>query len=94
MADWRFDRPTKKGEYHCILIYEWKGRKYAELGTRWFGEASEDDNWLMDGEPKSGLAWHEECGSAMGERVYAWVDMPKCDIKLPEGVEWYEDTKA
>ena len=44
--------------------------------------------WTMDGEPDSGFAWTEECGSISGERVYAWMPMEDIGIAdLPEGVE-------
>ena len=66
-------------------------KTYAVQESRWYGEATKDDGWLMDGQPKEGLAWHEECGSYGGEWVYAWL--PKKEhpnVELPEGVEWMD----
>lgn len=73
---------------------EWisTGKLYAVRDSRWFGPAKPNDGWLMKGQPKEGLAWHEESGSYMDEYVYAWLPQRKVpDIQLPEGVEWDED---
>lgn len=66
-------------------------KKLAEVTLRYFADLDKEPklrDWVMDDEPKSGLAWTEECGSIKGEKVYAW--MPIGDIKiadLPAGVE-------
>lgn len=92
--DWKFGRPTKEGVYYCILLYDEycnnnkTGRKFAEIGRRYFGDAETYAGWLMDGEPTTGLAWTEQCGSSYGEKVYAWTDTPPCSVDLPEGYEW------
>lgn len=73
---------------------EWisTGKLYAVRDSRLFGPAKPNDCWLMKGQPKEGLAWHEESGSYMDEYVYAWLPQRKVpDIQLPEGVEWDED---
>ena len=42
----------------------------------------------MDSEPENGLAWTEECVSAAGEKVHAWMPMEDIEIAdLPKGVE-------
>lgn len=65
------------------------GRKLAVQDSRWFGPATQNDNWLMKDQPKKGLAWHEECGSFVDEYVYAWLpNWNYPEIKLPDGVEW------
>lgn len=75
--------------HYSEQVWESTGRTFAEIETRWFGEATENDGWLMIDQPKKGLAWHQESGSYMNEYVYAWL--PKRDypvVKLPDGVEW------
>lgn len=73
---------------------EWipTGKIIAFRDSRWFGPASPNDGWIMEDQPKTGLAWHEESGSYIGESVYAWLpDREYPDIELPDGVEWGND---
>ena len=107
-AEWHYsdkERPTREGVYWCVLIHDEymdskpTGRKLAELETRWYGTVEDDvsRSWVMDGEPETGLVWTEETGSWMHERVYAWKPTLKDDpsvreIKLPDGVEWGDET--
>lgn len=98
--------PNKEGVYDVILIYDQvervdegydedsfipTGKKFAIQETRWFGPAGFNDGWIMKGQPKEGLVWHEESGSYFNESVYAWLPLREYpDIDLPEGVEWIE----
>jgi hypothetical protein len=98
----RHGNPDKEGEYDVILIYDesryigdniWEptGKKFAVRETRYFGDASKFEGWVMKDQPEEGLAWSEECGSYMNERVYAWYpprEFP--DVELPDDVEWAE----
>ena len=84
--------PKKEGSYIVTLIYpEWwngekTGRQLATTDIRYFRDLGKRNiDCAMDGEPTDGLAWLEECGSIMGERVYAWQEMPPI-AKLPDGV--------
>lgn len=89
--------PKEPGEYWVTLIHpEWKdgkrtGRNVAEVTQRYFADLDEnpDCKYLkMDGEPDEGLAWIEDPGSIMFEKVYAWMPIEDVDIaELPEGVE-------
>lgn len=91
--------PKEPGLYWTTLIHpEWKdgkktGKEIAETATRYFANLDTDPDmkdWTMDGEPSTGLAWTEETGSAMHEKVYAWMPMENVGIdiaKLPDGVE-------
>lgn len=89
--------PKQPGRYWVTLIYPgWKDGKqteemYAEVDSRSYVDLDKNpwlENWIMDGEPKSGLTWTEECGSSMGERVYAWMPIESIGIAdLPDGVE-------
>ena len=81
-------RPTEAGEYFVYLEFEeYKngqptGRKEREIDIRHFGTCY---SWKMDGEPDEGLVWEEQTGSSMGEKVLAWMKMPKePDIEIPE----------
>ena len=101
--EWRFsedERPTKPGEYMCILIYkeyrngELTGRTVAEMDRRWFG-CMDDTSWVMGNEKKlwspNTMVWTEQTGSAEGEWVWAWMpleDVGRPAKPLPDGVEW------
>ena len=87
--------PTKEGVYWvCLLFPEYNdgptGRTAAEINTRWFGTG---EGWRMEGEPETGLAWHEETGSYYHEKVYAWAEHeePPFPDVLPDGVVKYEE---
>lgn len=88
--------PTEPGTYDVVIIYpKWDSvrqcrsdKMLAERTSRWFGEAKENHGWLMEGQPREGLAWTEECGSYDGEQVYAWLPVRGCEVPLPEGVKW------
>lgn len=93
--------PKKPGLYWVTLIFpERKGGKktgklLAEVASRYYADLDKEPGlkgWTMDGEPDSGLAWTEECGSISGEKVYAWMPIESVEIaKLPKGVEkWNE----
>lgn len=70
---------------------EWNGKEktgkvVTEVATRWFGDASTCPNWIMDDQPREGLVWTEECGSAEGERVIAWMPLPEpYEVEYEEG---------
>lgn len=67
------------------------GKRKAFVDTRYFCDAKKRDleAWIMKDQPKEGLVWTEESGSAYGESVYAWLPGPRYpNIKLPDGVEW------
>ncbi|MDO5146931.1 MAG: hypothetical protein Q4D60_07995 [Eubacteriales bacterium] len=90
--------PKEPGVYWVTLIYpEWKdgkptGRTVAEVSSRYYADLDKNPdirNWVMDGEPDTGLAWTEETGSVKGEKVYAWMPMEEIEIAdLPENVIW------
>jgi len=90
------------GVYWCTLIaYEWRegkrtGRRVAYAETRYFADLNEEPDakdWIMDGEPETGLAWTKELGSREAERVHAWMPMEDVEIaELPDGVELLNDT--
>ena len=98
---WRYVKtdgnPKEPGEYLVTLIHpEWEngkktGREVAEVAKRYFADLDEDPecvNWIMVGEPDEGLVWTEDTGSAMYERVYAWMPIEDIGIaELPDGVE-------
>lgn len=80
-------RPAEVGNYFVYLEYEeYKngeptGDKCREIDIRHFGTCY---SWKMDGEPDEGLVWEEQTGSAYGEHVLAWMEMPKePDIDIP-----------
>ena len=89
--------PKEPGEYWVTLIHpEWKdgkktGKEVAETASRYFADLEEDPqckDWIMHDQPDTGLAWTEETGSTLGERVYAWMPMEDIDIaELPDGIE-------
>lgn len=89
--------PEKAGLYWVTLIYPERkdgkktGKFMAEVDTRYFADLDKESDLrglTMDGEPDSGFAWTEECGSISGERVHAWMPMEDIRIaELPEGVE-------
>lgn len=89
--------PKEPGEYWVTLIYpEWKdgkqtGKVLAEVGSRYYADLDNEPDlkgWVMDGEPETGLAWTEECGSSAGEKVHAWMPIESIEIAdIPEGVE-------
>ena len=89
--------PKMAGLYWVTLIYPERkdgkktGKFMAEVDTRYFADLDKEPDlrgWTMDGEPDSGFAWIEECGSISGERVHAWMPMEDIGIaELPEGVE-------
>lgn len=88
--------PTKAGEYWVTLIYdEWEdckptGRRCACIDRRYFADLDKDPSalsWIMDGQPTTGLAWTQECGSGAGEQVWAWMNIGDIEYPgLPEGV--------
>lgn len=88
--------PKEPGIYWVTLIHpEWKdgketGKLYAEVDSRYYADLNKNPDlklWIMEGEPKSGLAWTEEVGSIKGERVYAWMPIESVEVaKLPKGV--------
>lgn len=104
-SNWRYveknGNPTKEGVYWVTLIYdEYKngkktGRMVASVDSRFYGDISDNKNlasWKMKGEPDTGLVWTMESGSAMSERVLAWMPMEEIEIaELPEGVVIDED---
>lgn len=89
--------PKMAGLYWVTLIYPERkdgkktGKFMAEVDTRYFADLDKEPDLrglTMDGEPDSGFAWTEECGSISGERVCAWTPMEDIGIaELPEGVE-------
>ena len=87
-------RPDEEGTYWAVLIYEEipndddEAVQVAEMATRYFGDrAKVGEEWVMDGEPSSGLVWSQESGSAEGEHVYAWAPLEETPFPaLPEGV--------
>lgn len=88
--------PTKAGLYWVTVIWnEWKnskptGRRLATVTTRYFADLDKEPNlasWAMYDQPKTGLAWTEECGSGDCESVFAWIPIEEVEIAdLPEGV--------
>lgn len=75
--------PKKAGLYWVTLIYPERkdgkktGKFMAEVDTRYFADLDKESDLrglTMDGEPDSGFAWTEECGSISGERR---IDMDK-----------------
>lgn len=98
--NWRYvakdGNPPEEGVYWTTLIYdEYRngkptGRKVASVNSRYFGDITNDKQlagWKMDGEPDTGLVWTMESGSAMSERVWAWMPMEEIEIaELPDGV--------
>ena len=85
-------RPEREGEYWAVLIAErCAGQKAATIETRYFGIPF-DRGWVMDNEPEDGLAWHIECGSLEGERVYAWAPLEESPFpELPDDVVPFYD---
>lgn len=86
----QYGNPTKEGIYWVCIIYpEYNGgptgRMVAEIDTRMYGHG---EGWRMEGEPETGMAWHEETGSAYHEKVYAWAEYeePPFPDVLPDGV--------
>ncbi|MDO4306010.1 MAG: hypothetical protein Q4C77_04185 [Eubacteriales bacterium] len=94
--------PKVPGIYWCTLIAnEWKDgkrteRRVAYVETRYFADLDKEPDaksWAMEGEPETGLAWIEECGSYEGEKVHAWMTLEDVGIaELPDGVERLSDT--
>lgn len=93
--------PTKEGLYWVTLIYpevkkiegtlndfEETGKVYANVETRYFGDAKEANGWVMENQPETGLVWEEQVGSHAHERVHAWISIESVDLiaNLPEGV--------
>lgn len=69
--------PKKAGLYWVTLIYPERkdgkktGKFMAEVDTRYFADLDKEPDLrglTMDGEPDSGFAWTEECGSISGEK--------------------------
>ena len=89
-TNWKYvhkdGNPEHMGEYFCMLVspteYEGKTIPFFEYDTRYFGEAEKYEGWIMDGQPDNGLVWTEGIGSALGEKVYAWHELPETDALL------------
>ena len=95
--------PTVAGQYWVTLVYpevkkvgagysedDWKetGKVFGSLEERFFMDAKDAGNWIMEDQPKEGLVWTEQSGSHMHERVHAWMPMEDIEIaEVPEGVE-------
>lgn len=69
--------PKMAGLYWVTLIYPERkdgkktGKFMAEVDTRYFADLDKEPDlrgWTMDGEPDSGFAWIEECGSVWKDR--------------------------
>lgn len=100
MKKWNYvdtdGKPKSHGLYWVTLIYPERkngrktGRLMAEVCTRYFADLDNEPDlkgWVMDGEPDSGFAWTEECGSISGEKVHAWMPIEDVTIAdLPVGV--------
>lgn len=103
-SQWKYvsidGNPTEPGDYLVALIYdEWHGgeptgRQLATVCTRYFCDAKREgrENWVMAGEPASGLVWMQECGSWANEHVLAWMPWDCVrNVQLPDGVEWGDE---
>lgn len=89
--------PTEPGIYWVTVIWdEWKdrkptGKRIATVTTRYFADLDKEPDfkdWAMRDQPRTGLAWTEECGSGSNESVWAWMPYPEIPIaELPDNVE-------
>ena len=95
MEKWRIvskdGNPDKHGFYDAVVIWrDEDGIMRAEIDGREYGPAELNGSFVMDGQPKEGLAWISHTGGYIGEQVYAWLPLREYpEIDLPEGVVWY-----
>lgn len=98
VLNWKYiekeGNPTEAGFYLVTVISPERengketGRKFATVELREFADLDKDPDaklWVIDKNAKHGLAWLTECGSALGEQIYAWEPLPEIAV-LPEGV--------
>lgn len=100
MVNWHYvdteGNPSTPGTYWVVVVYdEYRdskptGRKLADVETRVLADIDDasNNNWVMHGQPDSGLLWMEECGSGFNEYVWAWAPMEETPFpeRLPVGV--------
>lgn len=66
--------PRNEGQYWCVIFYRVPSdgfKTHAVVDTRFYGD--------LDGKVK----WNSQTGGWVGEEIYAWMDSPIHNTKLP-----------